>query len=159
MKKLFALALSLSMLSGVYGLTIGIGGAYEDVTDELGGGAYFAAKIDAIVPVLPILKVRGNLLNVDFVTDTPIKFGTFTGTDLLVILPLPAMFQPYVVAGAWFEKDVSMSFKGGLGAEIGFGTVSGYLEGGVNYTKPDVGDATMPVYIQGGVRVPIQLGL
>lgn len=166
MKKLFAIAIAASMLSGLYGLTLGLGVAYEDVADST---RYLCIKGDARVPILPVLDVRGELLNVSLKEDQKgIHFGTFFGTDLLIKFPMPAAFQPYLVLGVWFnmslEDDDSMDLglKGGLGAEYGFGGFNAYLEGGLNkFTYSKVGDAdsetTNPIYVQLGVTFPLEL--
>ncbi len=159
MKKLFAITVVATMLSGLYGLTLSLSGAYQDVTDEYGGGAYFGAKADVIVGLLPILKARGYLVEVDFSEGTPMHFGTFTGSDLLISIPMAAPVQPYVVAGFWFVKDAYMTFKGGLGAEMGFGNMSGYVEGNLNFVSPEGGDSYMPINVMGGIRIPLKLGL
>jgi len=159
MKKLFAIAVAATMLSGLYGLTLSLSGAYQDFTDEQGEGAYFGAKADVIMNLLPILKARGFLAEVNFSEGTPIKFGTFTGSDLLITIPMPAAIQPYLVAGFQFEKDVQMIIKGGLGAEMGFGNMSGYVEYNLNFVSPEVGDSYMPMNIMGGIRIPLKLGL
>ena len=159
MKKLFALAIATSLIGGLYGLTLSFSGAYQDVTDEYGAGAYFGAKVDAIVSMLPILKARGYLAEVDFKDpDMTMSFGTFTGSDLLLSIPMPAAIQPYVVAGILFIKDDKMVFKGGLGAEMGFGNLYGYLEGNINFISPYEGDGFLPINIMGGIRIPVKLG-
>lgn len=159
MKKLCAVAIAATMLSGLYGLTLSLSGAYQDVTDEYGGGAYFGVKADVIVGLLPILKARGYLVEVDFSEGTPMHFGTFTGSDLLINIPMAAAFQPYIVAGLWFHKDLYTTIKGGVGAEMGFGNMSGYLEYNLNYIMPDEGDSYMPMNLMGGIRIPLKLGL
>lgn len=159
MKRLLALTVAMTMLSGLYGLTLSLSGAYQDITDEYGGGAYFGIKADIIVGLLPILKARGFLVEVDFSDGTPMHFGTFTGTDLLINVPMAAPVQPYIVAGFWYHKDLYMTIKGGLGAEMGFGNMSGYLEYNLNFVSPEQGDSYMPMNIMGGLRIPLKLGL
>ncbi|MGB9720280.1 MAG: hypothetical protein ACPL28_02205 [bacterium] len=159
MKKLFAIGVIATMLSGLYGLTLSLSGAYQDITDEYGGGAYFGVKADVIVGLLPILKARGYLVEVDFSEGTPMHFGTFTGTDMLITIPMASPIQPYLVAGVWFVKDVHFTLKGGLGAEMGFGNMSGYLEYNLNFVSPDQGDSYMPMNVMGGLRFPLKLGL
>ncbi|MGQ9664685.1 MAG: hypothetical protein ACUVUH_05040 [bacterium] len=159
MKKLFAMAVVATMLSGLYGLTLSLSGAYQDITDEYGGGAYFGAKADVIVGLLPILKARGYLVEVNFSEGTPMHFGTFTGSDMLITIPMAAPIQPYIVAGFWFIKDAYMIFKGGLGAEMGFGTMNGYVEGNLNFVSPEEGDSYMPINVMAGIRIPLKLGL
>ncbi|MEO0184492.1 MAG: hypothetical protein ABIL22_08145 [candidate division WOR-3 bacterium] len=159
MKKLLAVAIAATMLSGLYGLTLSLSGAYQDITDESGGGAYFGAKADIIVGLLPILKARGFLAEVDFSTGTPMKFGTFTGSDLLITIPMAAPVQPYVVAGLWFVKNVSTTIRGGIGAEMGFGNMTGYLEYHLNFVSFSGGGSSTPMNIMGGLRFPLKLGL
>ncbi|MEO0161933.1 MAG: hypothetical protein ABIL74_06635 [candidate division WOR-3 bacterium] len=159
MKKLLAIAIAATMLSGLYGLTLSLSGAFQDITNEYEGGAYLGAKVDIIMGLLPILKARGFLMELDFSEGTPMTFATFTGTDLLINIPMAASVQPYVVTGFWFVKDEYMTIKGGLGAEMGFGNVSGYLEGNINFFKPDQGDSYMPINIMGGLRFPLNFGL
>ncbi len=158
MKKLFGLFVAATMLSSLYGLTLSLSGAYQDITGEV-GDAYFGAKVDVIVGLLPILKARGYLVEVDFSEGTPMHFGTFTGSDLLITIPMAAPMQPYVVAGLWFAKDAYTTIKGGLGAEMGFGNMSGYLEYNLNYVMPDGGDSYMPMNVMVGLRFPLKLGL
>jgi len=159
MKKLFAIMIVGSMLGGLYGLSLSLSGAYQDITDEYGGGAYFGIKADVIVGLLPVLKARGYLAEVDFSEGTPMRFGTFTGSDLLITIPMAMPFQPYLVAGFWFEKDVYTTFKVGAGAEMGFGNMSGYLEYNLNFISPEVGDSYMPMNLMAGIRIPLKLGL
>ncbi len=159
MRKILGVAVVLTMLSGLYGLTLSLSGAYQDITDEYGGGPYFGVKADIIVGLLPILKARGFLMELDFSEGTPMAFGTFTGSDLLITIPMAAPVQPYVVAGFWFVKDAYMTIRGGLGAEMGFGNMNGYLEGHLNFVSPDQGDSYMPINIMGGLRFPLKLGL
>ena len=166
MKKLFAIAIAASMLSGLYGLTLGLGAAYEDVVEE---GRYLCIKGDARIPILPVLDARGELLLVNLREDgKAITFGTFAGSDLLIKFPMPASFQPYLVLGLWFnmslEDDDSMylGLKAGLGGEYGFGGFNAYLEGGLNrFTYTKVGDADSetanPIYVQLGMTFPIDL--
>ncbi|MCX7994351.1 MAG: hypothetical protein N3A65_01065 [candidate division WOR-3 bacterium] len=158
MKKWLLTVLAMALLSGVYGLTIGLSAAYQDITDEEGGGAYFGAKADAILGLLPIFKARCFLAEIDFKENTPMSLGTFTGTDLLIMLPLPVPVQPYVVAGVWFVKDFHFTIKGGIGGEVGFGNMTGYLEGNLELIKPDQGSSYMPINIMGGLRFPLKLG-
>lgn len=159
MKKLLGLFMAATVLSGLYGLTISLSGAYQDVTDKYGDGPYFGAKADVIVGLLPILKARGYLVEVDFSEGTPIHFGTFTGSDMLITIPMAAPIQPYLVAGLWFVKDADMTIKAGLGAEMGFGNMNGYVEGNLNFVSPEGGDSYMPINIMGGIRIPLKLGL
>jgi hypothetical protein len=162
MRKLFAIAIALSMMSGLYALKLGIGAAYEDVAND---GRYFAIKADARVPLMPIIDVRGELLNVALPDGAKgIHFGTFTGSDLLIKLPMPMAFQPYIALGVWFNMSLEtgsamdIGLKGALGGEMGLGGVNLYLEGGLNkFTWVKDGDTANKVYVQAGVTVPIAL--
>ena len=166
MKKLFAIAIAASMLSGLYGLTLGLGVAYEDVAED---GRYLCIKGDMRVPILPIVDLRGGLLNVMLPDGgKAINFGTCVSSDLLIKFPMPAAFQPYLILGVWFnmslEDDDSMylGLKAGLGAEYGFGGFNAYLEGGLNrFTYTKVGDldseTANPIYVQVGLTFPIEL--
>ncbi|MEO0123318.1 MAG: hypothetical protein ABIL69_04870 [candidate division WOR-3 bacterium] len=158
MKKLLAVAVAAVMLNGLYGLSLSLSGAYQDITDQKGGGAYLGLKADLIINLLPILKARGYLVEVDFSAGIPMKIGVFTGSDLLLVLPLPTMMQPYIVTGFSYEKDSAIVFKGGLGAEFGFSGLIGYLEGNLNYIKPAQGNSKIPINIMGGIRYPLQIG-
>lgn len=166
MKKLFAIAIAASMLSGLYGLSLGLGASYESVEDST---RYLCIKGDARIAILPVLDVRGELLLVPLGENAKaINFGTFAGSDLLIKFPMPAAFQPYLVLGVWFnmslEDDDSMylGLKAGLGAEYGFGGFNAYLEGGLNrFTYTKVGDldseTANPIYVQVGLTFPIEL--
>lgn len=166
MKKLFAIAIAASMLSGLYGLTLGLGVSYEDVVEE---GRYLCIKGDARVPILPVLDVRGEFLNVGLPEGgKAIHFGTFFGSDLLIKFPMPAAFQPYLVLGVWFNMGLedepldymTLGLKAGLGGEYGFGGFNAYLEGGLNkftWVKDADPSTTNPIYVQLGVTFPIEL--
>jgi hypothetical protein len=164
MRKLFAIAIALSMMSSLYALKLGIGGAYEDVAES---GRYFAIKADARIPLMPIIDVRGELLNVALPDGgKAIHFGTFTGSDLLIKLPMPMAFQPYIALGVWFDMGLEdapgdymdLGLKGALGGEMGLGGVNLYLEAGLNkFQWVKDGDTTHPIYVQLGVTVPVAL--
>lgn len=166
MRKLFAIAIALSMMSGLYALKLGLGVAYEDVLED---GRYLAIKADARVPVLPILDVRGELLNVALPDGgKAIKFGTFTGSDLLIKLPMPMAFQPYLALGLWFNMGLedapgdymNMALKGALGGEMALGGVNAYLEFGLNkftWVKDADPATTNPLFVQLGITVPVGL--
>lgn len=166
MRKLFAIAIALSMMSGLYALKLGLGVAWEDVLED---GRYFAIKADARVPVLPILDVRGELLNVALPDGgKAIKFGTFTGSDLLIKLPMPMAFQPYLAMGLWFGmglEDAPLDYmkidlKAALGGEMALGGVNAYLEFGLNpfnWTKDADPATSNRLYGQLGITVPVGL--
>jgi hypothetical protein len=164
MKKLFAIAIAASMLSGLYGLTLGLGVAYEDVAED---GRYLCIKGDMRVPILPIVDLRGGLLNVMLPDGgKAINFGTCVSSDLLIKFPMPASFQPYLVLGVWFNMGLedepldymNFNLKAGLGGEMGFGGFNAYLEGGLHnftYTKDADPSTTNPIYVQLGVTFPV----
>lgn len=166
MKKLFAIAIAASMLSGLYGLTLGLGVAYEDVAED---GRYLCIKGDARIPVLPVLDWRVGLLNVMLPDGgKAINFGTDVSSDLLIKFPMPASFQPYLVLGVWFNMGLedepldymNLALKAGLGGEMGFGGFNAYLEGGLNkftYTKDADPSTTNPIYVQLGITFPLGL--
>jgi hypothetical protein len=166
MKKLFAIAIAASMLSGLYGLTLGLGVAYEDVAED---GRYLCIKGDMRVPILPIVDLRGGLLNVMLPDGgKAINFGTCVSSDLLIKFPMPASFQPYLVLGVWFNMGLedepldymNFNLKAGLGGEMGFGGFNAYLEGGLHnftYTKDADPSTTNPIYVQLGVTFPVGL--
>ena len=166
MKKLFAIAIAASMLSGLYGLTLGLGVAYEDVAED---GRWLCVKGDARIPILPVLDWRVGLLNVRLPDGgKAINFGTGVSNDLLIKFPMPASFQPYLVLGVWFNMGLedapgdymNLALKAGLGGEYGFGGFNAYLEGGLHnftYTKDADPSTTNPIYAQLGVTFPIPL--
>lgn len=170
MKKLFAIALAASILSGLYGhgLTLGLGVAYEDVAED---GRYLVVKGDVRVPVLPIVDVRAGLLNVNLPDGgKSINFGTFVTSDLLIRFPMPASFQPYLALGVYMNMGLedapgdymNFALKAGLGGEMGFGGFNAYLEGGLHnftYTKDADPSTTNPIYVQLGVTFPLTPGM
>ena len=164
MKKLFAIAIAASMLSGLYGLTLGLGVAYEDVAED---GRYLCIKGDARVPIMPIVDWRAGLLSVMLPENAKsLHLGTGISSDLLIKFPMPASFQPYLVMGFWFDMGLedeqldymTFALKAGLGGEMGFGGFNAYLEGGLNkftYTKDADPSTTNPIYVQLGVTFPL----
>ncbi len=164
MKKLFAIAIAASMLSGLYGLTLGLGVAYEDVLED---GRYFCVKGDVRVPVLPILDVRGGLLSVPLPDGgKSVNFGTFVDSDLMIKFPMPSSFHPYFALGLWFNLGLEdapgdymhIGVKAGLGGEMDFGGVGGYLEFGLHnftYDKDADPSTTNPLYVQLGLTFPV----
>ena len=170
MKKLFAIAIVASLMSGLYGLTFGLGVSYEDIAEEdTLTGAYFVVRGDARVPILPILDWRAGLLAVQLPTDAKsLHFGTGVTSDLLIKIPVPAAINPYVVLGLWLDMGLEdpstmmLRLKGGVGAEYSFGPAGLYLEGGLNKFQlydDGVNDATttVPIYAQVGFTFPIDL--
>lgn len=169
MKKLFAIAIAASMLGGLYGFSIGLGVAYDNLAGPEGTDAYFSVRADAMCKPLPILGFRIGLIQIDLPTDaTTYAFGTGVSADVLIFIPMAGMISPYIPFGFWYhgyaDESSSLKLKGGLGAEMGFGGFMGYLEAGITFTKVSWGiegvddpDATNPFYVQGGVRIPIGL--
>ena len=160
MKKLFAIVIAGSMLSGLYGLSIGLGGAYDGITET----GYFSVRADVMCKAMPFLGFRLGLVQVDFPSGTtPMYFGTGISTDVMLFIPMAGMISPYIPMGVSYSDayDVStLHLKGGLGAEFGFGGFNGYLEGGINFWNIDisgVSGSTNPIYVQGGVRFPVPL--
>lgn len=166
MKKLFAIAIAAGLLSGLYALNLGLGVAYESVDTD---GRYLAIKADARVPLLPMIDVRAELLNVSLPDGgKAIHFGTFTASDLLIKFPMPSSIKPYLCLGVWFNKGLedepldytNLALKAGLGAEMGFGGVNAYLEGGLNkFTWIDGADPAtdQQIYVQLGATFPLDL--
>jgi len=169
MKKLFAIAIAASMLSGLYGLTLGLGVAYEDVADST---RWLCIKGDARIPILPVLDWRAGLLNVSLMEGGKhVLVATGIESDLLIKFPMPASFQPYLVLGLRFLMGLEdtgyydrmdIALKAGLGGEMGFGGFNAYLEGGLNkFTYSKVGDAdgetANPIYAQLGITFPLGL--
>jgi len=166
MKKFFAVAIAVSMLSTLYALDLGLGVAYQDVAED---SRYLAVKADARVPVLPILDWRAGLLNVVLPDNgKAIHLGTSISSDLLIKFPMPASFQPYLVMGLWFDMGLEdepldytvLNLKAGLGGEMGFGGFNAYLEGGLdkfNWTKDADPATSQEIYVQLGVLLPVGL--
>ncbi len=166
MKKLFAIAIAASMLSGLYGLTLGLGVSYEDVVEE---GRYLCIKGDARIAVLPVVDWRAGLLTVQLPDGgKSVHLGTGITSDLLIKFPMPASFQPYLVLGFFFNMGLedepldymNIALKAGLGGEMGFGSFNAYLEGGLhNFTWVKDADpsTTNPIYVQLGLTFPLGL--
>ncbi|OGC43782.1 hypothetical protein A2Y85_04575 [candidate division WOR-3 bacterium RBG_13_43_14] len=164
MKKLFAIAIAVGLMSGLYALNLGLGVAYESVDND---ARYLAIKADARVPLFAMIDVRGELLNVSLAEGGKvIHFGTFTGSDLLIKFPMPSSIKPYLCLGVWFNKGLedapldftNLALKAGLGAEMGFGGLNAYLEGGLNkFTWVDGADPAtdQQIYVQLGATFPL----
>ena len=162
MKKLFAIAIAASMLSGLYGFSIGLGVAYDNLAGPEDTDAYFSIRADAMCKPLPILGFRLGLIQVDLPTDsTTYDFGTGVYADVLVFIPMAGTISPYIPFGFEYHGNTGsdLVLKGGLGAEMGFGGFAGYLEGGITYKddSPEVGEGTSDTwfYVQAGMRIPI----
>lgn len=166
MKKLFAIAVAAGMLSGLYGFSIGLGARYDNLAGPEETDPYFSIRADVLCKPFPILGLRMGLIQIDLPTDaTAMHIGTGVNADVLVYIPMQAMVKPYVVTGIWFtslqDTYTDILLKGGLGAEIGFGGIDGYLEAAFNMDAftPEGMDGTTDTwfYVQGGVRFPINL--
>lgn len=179
MKKFVLIALLCFVVSG-YGLTLSIGGAYENLaTGDTLDKAYFALKGQLSVDILPLLSWRAGILNVEFPEGiTSFKLGTGLSSDILINLPLPLPIKLYGVTGFVFAltnasdttaNDVTYyTLKAGLGAKMSIIPMVGmYVEGGVDYYSTnvkipaygyDITTTSHPVYITGGVCIPIPLG-
>ena len=165
MKKLFAIAIAASMLSGLYGFSIGLGAAYDNLAGEEDTDPYFSVRADVMCKPLPILGLRFGIIQIDLPTDnTTYAFGTGVTADVLVFIPMAGTINPYIPFGFWYHGNTGsvLTLKGGLGANMGFGGFAAYLEAGITFTKiswdiegVDDPDATNPFYVQGGVRIPI----
>jgi hypothetical protein len=167
MKKVFALALSLSFLSGLYGFTLGLGVAYEGLAVS-GADPYFALKADARVPLSSMIDIRAVLLNVSLPDGgKSIHLGTFTESDLIFKPKTSMSFKPYLALGVWFSMGLEdapldykiLAVKGALGGEMEFGGLNAYLEAGLNkFTWVSGGGGTShPVYVQLGVNIPVKI--
>ncbi len=165
MRKLFALTLALTLVSGLYGFKLGIGPAYENiaVTDQ---DPFLAIKIDARVPLISMIDVRAVLINFSMPENAKsLKFGTFTESDLMIKFPMEGSFKPYLALGLWLNQGLEdapldymqLYLKAALGGEMGFGGVNVYVEGGLNkFAKIKGVDGTQhPVFVQLGVILPV----
>lgn len=174
MKKLFAIAVVAGMLSGLYGMTFGIGVAYDNLAGEEGTDPYLSIRADVTVKPMPILGFRMGLVTVDLPEgSTSYVFGTGVSADVLVYIPMVGMINPYIPVGFWYgggsvdAADLSYSslhLKGGVGAEFMFGTVGAYLEGGINFMNVsqtvgtvETSSSSNPFYVQGGIKIPVKL--
>uniref|UniRef100_A0A7C4XLL2 Outer membrane protein beta-barrel domain-containing protein n=1 Tax=candidate division WOR-3 bacterium TaxID=2052148 RepID=A0A7C4XLL2_UNCW3 len=166
MKKLMAVAIALSMFSGLSALSLGLGVAYENLAGPEGTDPYLAIKADATVPVIPVLDWRLGLLNVSLPKgNKSFSLGTGLGSDLLIKIPMAGTFQPYIPFGFELLKVLEeggvmmFALKGGLGGSMGFGGVSGYLEGGINLVSISNGESHTDnaFYVQVGVKMPVGL--
>ncbi len=168
MKKLFAIAIAASLVSGLYGFSFGLGAAYDQLgIDSLYGEAHPVIKADVMAKPFPILGIRFGVVDVAMNSDDfgGTMFTIATGLDaaILVYIPMAGTFQPYIPIYFKYadtgDLDVTtLHIFGGLGGEMGFGSVTGYLEG--RFTLHDVStmdDSQTWFTIQGGVRVPIGL--
>jgi len=168
MKKLFTALIAASVLSGLYAVNLGVGVASQNVLKD---GRYFAVKADLSTPVMPIIDWRVGILNVVLPDGgKAIHFGTGVSSDLLIKVPMPMAFQPYIVLGLWYDMGLEdapldimeINVKAALGGQMGFGGMNGYLEFGFdefNWTKGADPATSQEFYGQLGVRIPLKLGL
>ncbi|MBE0434163.1 hypothetical protein IBX73_11975 [candidate division WOR-3 bacterium] len=165
MKKIFALTLAASLLGGLYGMTFGLGAAYDNIAGPEGTDPYLAIRADVVVKPLPVVGFRMGLIAVDLKPDemggTAYVFGTGVSTDVLAYIPMAGMVSPYIPLGFWYSGNGSsvLHLKGGLGAEFTFGGFGAYLEGGINFyniSVGDVSDSQNPLYVQGGFKIPVK---
>jgi len=171
MKKLFAIAIIASVFSGLYGLSFGLGGQY--VLEYPGAMpdstfSYPGVVADVMCKPLPILGFRIGLVQVNLWPEdegnTNFHIGTGVDATVMIYIPVAAPISPYLPIGVFYHSYDAysmMNLKGGVGAEMGFGGLAGYLEGGVHFSQltPDVGDSSSEnwFYVQGGIRVPVEL--
>jgi hypothetical protein len=166
MKKVFALALVLSCMSGLYGLTLGIGAAYEGLLVD-GADPYLALKVDARVPLMKMIDIRACVLNVSLPEGGKnIYLGTFTDSDLLIKPDMGMPFKPYIALGVWFRMGLEdapgdyqvLGLKGALGGEFEIGSIGAYIEAGLNkFQWIKDGGSSHPVYVQLGLTFPVNL--
>lgn len=166
MKKFFALALALSCLSGLYGLSLGLGVAYEGLTVS-GADPYLALKADARVPLSKMIDLRACLLNVSLPDGgKSVHLGTFVDSDILLKPDMSMPFKPYLALGLWFNLGLedapldymTLGLKAALGGEFEVGGFSAYIETGLNkFTWVKDGGTSHPIYVQLGLTFPVNL--
>jgi len=179
MKKLLTIAMLAGMVSGLYGFSIGLGGRYEIghysylYYGEDSSFSYPSIKADVMVKPIDMLGFRFGLFTYNILPTeekealmSPVNFVFGTGIDaaVLVYIPMAGTISPYIpfhFAYQGTEYYSAFTVDGGVGVEAGFGPVSGYLEGGINFYSysPDVGDSFSPnwFFVQGGLRIPLNL--
>jgi hypothetical protein len=165
MKKLFALLIAVSMISGLYGFTFSVGAAYKNLAGPEGTDPYFGITADVITKIHPMIGVRFGIAEVNLPSGaTTMFFGTGVNADILIFIPMAGMLSPYIPVGVWY-KDYNtysaITLKGGVGADFAFGGLGAYLEGGIEFQSisPDVGDSQTenPLYVAAGLRFPVNL--
>lgn len=166
MKKLLALAIAIGMFSSLYGLSFGLGAAYDNIAGPEETDAFLSIKADVMCKPLPIVGFRIGLIEFNMPEDaTNYHFGTGVNATVLVYIPMAAPVMPYIPLGIFYhsyQDAFSMiDLTAGLGAEMGFGSVSGYLEGGIDWQQisPEVGDSQSEnwFFVQAGVRIPVPM--
>jgi hypothetical protein len=171
MKKLFAIAIVASIFSGLYGFSFGLGGQY--ILNHPGfmpdsTYSYPGVTADVMCKPLPILGFRIGLVQVNLVPEeegnTNYQIGTGVDATILVYIPMAAPVSPYIPFGIvynGYDGGSNMHLKGGIGAEMGFGSLAGYLEGGIHFTSVSIEgfDSASDnwFFVQGGIRVPVGL--
>lgn len=176
MKKLLTIAVLTGMLSGLYGLSFGLGGRYEIGHYSYLYGtdstfSYPAIVADVMVKPMPVLGFRFGLITFNLLPEeekevAPTTFVLGTGIDasVLVFIPMAGTISPYIPFHfAYNSADWGSQFTidGGVGVEAGFGPVSGYLEGGINFLNVSVegldSESANWFYVQGGIRIPVNM--
>ncbi len=178
MKKLFAIAIAVGMLSSVYGASFGLGIAYNInhpplQTDYFAGTenfSYPAIVADFRFPLLsPFINARMGLVEYNLISDddggSDYHFGTGVYGDICLTVPMLGMVTPYIPIGVFYDGNggSTIKFKGGLGGEMGIGGFVGYLEGGIKWLNVDLewmeeSESDTYFFVQGGVRVPFGFG-
>jgi len=166
MKKVFALTLALACLSGLHGLSLGVGAAYEGLTVS-GVDPYLAVKVDARVPLSKMIDLRACVINVALPEGgKSVHLGTFTDSDILIKPDMSMPLKPYLALGLWFnlglESDpldyMNLGLKAALGGEFEVGGFSAYVEAGLNkFTWVKDGGTSHPIYVQLGLTFPVNL--
>lgn len=164
MKKLFALAIAIGMFSSLYGLSFGLGAAYDMIAGPEGTDPYLSIRGDVMCKPLPIVGLRMGLIEFNMPEDnTNYAFGTGINATVLVYIPMAAPVMPYIPIGIFYYGNggSTINLIGGLGAEMGFGSVAGYLEGGIDFVQysPEGFDSSSDnwFFVQAGVRIPVPM--
>lgn len=170
MKKLFIIAMIAGFFGSLYGASIGFGAQYTiNAPRALGDTvniSYPSVIADVMAPILPILGARMGLVEYNIISEenggNNYHFGIAVYGDLCLMLPLPSQFMPYIPVGIVYDGNggSAFHFKGGVGSMINFGTLHGFLEGGVHFMNVDFetmeeGESDTYFYVQGGIRVPV----
>ncbi|MEO0088064.1 MAG: hypothetical protein ABIK77_02970 [candidate division WOR-3 bacterium] len=154
MRKLLILMVSVLIITNLSALNIGVGIGVED----LGNDAYLRIKGDAILPIVSFLDYRLGFLIFNL-KEKDITLGTGIDNDILVKIPVPFLFQIYIPCGFsfYFNDGKSFNLNGGFGLEKELGFLKGYLEGGLRYFKTGEGEGKTRFYLQGGIRIPLEI--
>ena len=170
MKKLFALVIAASMMSGLYALSFGLGARYTiGYPGALADSTFSYPSIvaDVMCKPLPIVGLRIGLIQFDMIPDeeggSKYEFATGANAAVLVYIPMAGMVNPYIPFYFSYSGNggSTILLDAGLGAEFGFGGVNGYLEGGINLwnASPEGLDSNSETWfhVQGGVRIPVNV--